>query len=417
VRILAITAGAGQMYCGTCLRDNALAAELIRQGHDVVLVPIYTPTLTDEKNVSQERVFFGGISVYLQQHLALFRKLPLFDRILDSRWMLERAAKSTIPVNPKFLGEMTVSMLRGENGRLKREFDKLVDWIRSEPPPEIIDLPFSLLIALAAPLKRALARPVCCTLQGEDLFLNGLIEPYRSEALGLIRSQTGAIDVFIAPSEYYAGFMSDYLSIPRERIQVVPLGINLEGHEPLHESFPEFRVGYLARIAPEKGLHVLCEAVSKVPAAHLHAAGYLAPENRGYLADLQARYKFKYHGSLTREQKIRFLQSIDVLSVPSTYDEPKGLFLFEAMANGVPVVQPRRGAYPEIVERTGGGILVDNEQHLTETLELLSIDPLLVSRLGRQAFEGVHQHHSIARMAERTLAVYRSVQAGHAVRH
>ena len=69
MKILSITAGAGDMYCGSCLRDNALAAELIARGHDVTLLPFYTPTLTDEPNVSAgSRVFFGGISVYLQQH-------------------------------------------------------------------------------------------------------------------------------------------------------------------------------------------------------------------------------------------------------------------------------------------------------------------------------------------------------------
>ncbi|NOT60097.1 MAG: glycosyltransferase family 1 protein, partial [Acidobacteria bacterium] len=64
MRILYFTAGAAGMYCGSCLRDNALATELMRQGHDVTLVPLYTPTLTDEPNVSQEKVLFGGISVY-----------------------------------------------------------------------------------------------------------------------------------------------------------------------------------------------------------------------------------------------------------------------------------------------------------------------------------------------------------------
>jgi spore coat polysaccharide biosynthesis predicted glycosyltransferase SpsG len=76
MRILFVAAGAAGMYCGSCLRDNALAAELKARGHDVLLVPLYTPLLTDEPNVSEERVFFGGISVYLQQHAAIFRNTP-----------------------------------------------------------------------------------------------------------------------------------------------------------------------------------------------------------------------------------------------------------------------------------------------------------------------------------------------------
>jgi hypothetical protein len=130
VRILQLTAGAAGMYCGTCLRDNSLATALLRMGHDVTLVPLYTPTLTDEANVSQDKIFFGGISVYLEQNWALFRKTPwLLDRLWDSKMALKAAAKRTIPVDPHFLGAMTVSMLEVENGRLKKELQKLLSWL------------------------------------------------------------------------------------------------------------------------------------------------------------------------------------------------------------------------------------------------------------------------------------------------
>ena len=99
VNILFVTAGAAGMYCGSCLRDNALAAELKARGHDVLLVPLYTPTLTDEPNVSEERVFFGGISVYLQQRARFFRWAPrLFDKLLDAPWII-KAASSRLDLN------------------------------------------------------------------------------------------------------------------------------------------------------------------------------------------------------------------------------------------------------------------------------------------------------------------------------
>ena len=214
MRILSLTAGAAGMYCGTCLRDNALARELIRQGHDVLLVPIYTPTLTDEENVSSGKVFFGGISVYLQQHYPIFRRLPSFvDKLWDSNWALKVATSGSIPVDPKLLGEMTVSMLSGESGFQAKEIRKLTSWLKKEPLPDIIDLPYTLLIGLAKPLKEALNRPIVCTLQGEDLFLEGLKEPWRSECLRLIQSNLQYVDRFIAVSAYYAGFMADYLDI------------------------------------------------------------------------------------------------------------------------------------------------------------------------------------------------------------
>ncbi|MCP5120779.1 MAG: glycosyltransferase family 1 protein, partial [bacterium] len=162
------------MYCGSCIRDNALAAELIRQGHDVVLVPLYTPTRTDEENVSGGKVFFGGVSVFLEQKLALFRKTPRWlDRLWDSSWILKRVSKSSVKVDPESLGELTVAVLEGTHGPLRKEVDKLVDWLRHEGRPDVISLPFVLLISLARPLRQALDRPVVCGLQGEGMFLDG----------------------------------------------------------------------------------------------------------------------------------------------------------------------------------------------------------------------------------------------------
>jgi len=427
MRILAFTAGASGMYCGTCLRDNALAAELSRQGHEVTLLPLYTPTRTDEENVSHPRVFFNGISIYLQQNWPFLRGLPaLFDRFLDSAWLLRLATARSAPVDPKLLGELTVTMLQGRDGALRREFDKLSRWLSAQPAPDVVDLPYSLLIALARPLKALLGCPVVCTLQGEDLFLSGLIEPYRSQSLSLIAEGSRHVDAFIASSEYYAGFMARYLSIPEDKIRVVPLGINLQGHAPARSGSGVFRVGYLARIAPEKGLHLLAEAWrllrkdKDLGPGRLEAAGYLPPANRDYLREAERILRanglaeeFRYHGELDRPAKIRFLQSLDVLSVPSAYDEPKGLFVFEALANGVPVVQPRRGAYPEVIARTGGGLLVepDNPGALSEALRRMWLDESLRRRLGEQGCAAVRQHHSIERMAEATAAVYLSLGA------
>jgi glycosyltransferase involved in cell wall biosynthesis len=380
MKILSITAGAGGMYCGSCLRDNALAAELLARGHDVTLLPLYTPLLTDEQNVSQPRVLFGGINVYLQQYSRLFSKLPRFvERLLDSPWLIKTFASRSGSVNPKFLGSLTVSMLEGTNGVLRREFDKLIEWTAGEPAPDVINLTNSMLIGLARPIAAAFGRPVCCTLQGEDLFLDGLSEPYKSRALALMREQVQHVDRFIAVSEFYARFMSRYLQIPPERIAVVPIGINMTGFDRTpagsprsRDSSDRFTVGYFARVAPEKGLHLLADAYQlfrrRTPGAEirLEAAGYMAPEYRPYLADVQRTLEraglgqeFHYRGAVDRTAKVAFLQSLDVLSVPATYDEPKGFTLLEAMATGVPVVQPRRGSFPEIVERTGGGLLVE----------------------------------------------------------
>jgi glycosyltransferase involved in cell wall biosynthesis len=407
------------MYCGTCLRDNSLAAALMKLGHDVTLLPLYTPTLTDEANVSNEKIFFGGISVYLEQNYALFRKTPwLLDKLWDSKAALKMAAKSTIPVDPHFLGEMTVSMLNVEHGRLKKELQKMLGWLESEPRPDIVNLPYTLLIGLAAPLKKSLQSPVCCTLQGEDLFLEGLEEPYKTRALDLIRENIPHVDCFLAVSEYYAEFMCRYLGIPDRKMEIAPLGVTTDGYraEPFSEN-QKPRIGYFARIAPEKGLHILADAYKIVRRAGfdctLEAAGYIAPEQRAYFDGIEKQSRewgleFLYHGALDRTQKIAYLESLDVLSTPTVYADPKGLFVLEAMAAGVPVVQPEHGAFPEIIRKTGGGILVEPENPASLADGLLSVlrDRDLRRDLAHRAYAGVREHYRVDAMARRTAEIF-----------
>jgi glycosyltransferase involved in cell wall biosynthesis len=432
VRILSLTGGAGSMYCGSCLRDNALAAELLARRHDVVLTPVYTPTRTDERNVSHPHVFFGGISVFLEQHSAVFRHTPRFlDRLWDADWVIKMASKRQIKVDPKVLGELTVSMLKGEEGFQRKEITKLLDWLTTEPPFDVVNLPYTLLLGLADPLKRALKVAVCCTLQGEDLFLDGLGEPYKQQSMELIRSTARHVDAFLPVSRYYYDYMPGYLGIPREKMQIVPLGINLDGYTPRNPERSEtFTIGYLARVAPEKGLHVLAEAYRRlrtrpgVGKSRLTVAGYLAHEHQGYLDGIRndirtwgLEHEFEYLGEVDRAQKTAFLQGLDVLSVPAVYQEPKGIFLFEAMASGVPVVQPRRGAFPEIIESTGGGLIVepDNPDALADGILEVWRDPGRAAALGRAGAEGVRRHYTVGRMAEAAEKVYEELVRGKTV--
>jgi glycosyltransferase involved in cell wall biosynthesis len=413
------------MYCGSCLRDNAMATELIARKHDVLLLPVYTPTFTDEPNVSSDHVVLGGISAYLEQYVPFFRRTPKWlDRLWDSKFVLSLASRRSISTNPKMLGEMTVSVLKGEDGFQSKEIEKLIDWLKTEPRLDIINLPYTLLISLAKPLKEALNVPIVCTLQGEDLFLDGLQEPYREAALRLIRDQLKNVDGFLSVSEYYADFMPEYLGIPREKIRVVPLGINPHGFEVREPNRTgPFTVGFLGRVAPEKGLHVLAEAYrlvrKELPAARLEVAGYMAPDAKSYLTDVEKQLadaglagEFRYHGVIDRDHKIAFLRKLDVMSLPATYDEPKGVSLLEAMACGVPLVQPRRGAFTEIVESTGGGILVrpDDPADLAEGILKIARDRKLAEELGANGFRGVREHYSAAYMADRLLEAYESVR-------
>jgi glycosyltransferase involved in cell wall biosynthesis len=417
MKILSLTAGAASMYCGSCLRDNSLAAELRRMGEDFTLVPVYTPTKTDEPSESTNTpVLFGGISVYLQQSSALFRHAPQFlDRLWDSRWALNVAAKRSLSVDPRFLGEMTVAMLEGDHGPIAREFAKLEHWFSHEGRPDIVNLPNTLLIAMARAIRHVYTGPIVCTMQGEDLFLDHLHEPYRAQALKLIREQVHYVDAFVSISAEYAGVMADLLAIPREKIHVIPVGVD-PTHFTVADPAGRFRAGYLARIAPEKGLHLLCEAWRLfLPAygqpAELHIAGYIAPEHEEYLRPLRETPGFAFHGELDLPEKQGFLASLNAFCVPPVYDDPKGLYVLEALASAVPVVAPSRMAPREHLEACGGGILVkpDCPEAIAAALLTLARDPANARQLGHQGRDGVTQHRSLRRMAERTLALYRSL--------
>jgi glycosyltransferase involved in cell wall biosynthesis len=423
MRIAHITAGAGHMYCGSCLRDNTIAAAQLDAGHDVLLIPTYTPTRPEGRDVSLDRIFLGGINVFLQEHFRIFRRLPRgLSRLLDVAPLLRLATKRGVSVEPAQLGRLTVSMLRGADGAQHRSVLELIRFLADEAAPDIVSIPNSLLIALATAIKREMKVPVVCTLQGEDGFLDGLGHPYRQEALRLIREHAVNVDEFLAVSRFGADRMSDYLGIDRGRIHIIPIGIDFEGHSRSNLDAEPFTIGYLARVAPEKGLHVLCEVYRRLrarpgcPPSRLAVAGYLAPEHKGYLADIEKKMAawglaghFEYKGAPDRAEKIAFLQGLSVLSVPSPHPTQKGQFLLEAMASGVPVVQPRIGAFTEVVEATGGGILVDDGDldGLAAAVASLWDDVDRRRQLGATGYDGVRAQYGIPQMLDRVMEVYR----------
>lgn len=424
MRIAYVTAGAAGMFCGSCLHDNTLVATLMAQGHDALLIPTYTPIRTDETNVSQKRVFFGGINVYLQQKLSLFRHTPWFlDRLLDFNPLLRWVSRFAVKTSADQLGDLLVSMLQGEHGHQKKEIEKLTGWLASEVRPDIVNLTNVLLSGAVHEIKRQVGAPVLCTLQGDDVFLEALPEQYRDRCLELIRDHCKEVDGFIATCRYYADFMAVYLSIPRERIHVVYPGLNLKGYGVASsETHKALTVGYFARICPDKGLHLLAKAMHGlhqmpgVPACRLRVSGWLGKNDQAYFDDIRRKMerwglgdRLEYVECPDHDSKVRFLQSLDVLSVPTVYREPKGLYVLEALANGVPVVQPRHGSFPELIEATGGGLLVnpDDSDDLAQGLRKLLQDVSLRQDLGRKGKEAVHRDFSADKMARNTMDVYR----------
>ncbi len=404
------------------MRDNRLAATLIAQGRDVTLMPLYTPLRTDETDVSAPRVHYGGINVFLQQSSSLFRHTPWWlDRLLDARALLAGVARFAGSTRPETLGALTVSVLRGQDGRQRKELDKLIAALRPLRP-DVINLANLMFVGLARRLRHALGAAVACTLSGEDIFLDRLTEPFRTRAFDLIRRDARDIDAFIAVTDYFADHAVQHFDLPRDRVHTIRMGIRAADFPCAAPPERPFTIGYLARICPDKGLAPLCDAMTLLHQqgrdCRLRVAGYLGPADRPYLDEVLACNRrrgidriVEHVGEVTRDEKMDFLRGCHAFSVPAVFPEAKGFYILEALAAGVPVVQPRSGAFPELVNATGGGLLYDPDgpQPLADALARLMDDPLLRKRLADQGRAAVRASFTDREMAEQTWMLYRKL--------
>ncbi|MGL5098277.1 MAG: glycosyltransferase family 4 protein, partial [Planctomycetia bacterium] len=336
-----LTAGGAGMFCGSCMRDNTLAAALGRLSCDVQLIPTYTPIRTDEENVSVDEVFFGGVNVYLRQRFSWWRRLPRFlTSPLDSRFVLNAVGKLGIKTQARDLGALTVSMLRGELGTEGAEIRRLCEWLRTHHRPDLINFSNILIGGCIPALKRELGVPIVVTLQGDDLFLDDLVEPHKSQALAEIRRIGESVDAYVTFSRFYADAMAIFLGLPRERFHIVPLGLDPRDFQgappPLADDRPP-TLGYLARICPAKGFHLLVDAFLDLKRrpdgtkVKLRCAGWLGANDMEFFEEQKRKIRdaghesdFHYAGVVDRAGKVSFLQSIDVFSAPTVYEEPKG---------------------------------------------------------------------------------------------
>jgi len=394
--------------------------------HHVEFLSLYTPVKADTSPPGRCRIFYGGINVYLQQHAGLFRRAPvLLDRLFDSPWLLDFVGSFAMNTRPEDLGEMTVSVLRGRAGRQKKELEKLMDFLGRGPRPDVVNLTNSLLSAIAPAVKQAIDVPVVCNLQGEDAFVDRIGDPWRDEAVRLIREHARSVDAFVAPGESYADKMAEWLCVDRSRITVIRPGIALAPFEGTAEQPTDvFRIGYLSRIIPEKGIDLLCEAFRRLAreqgdtsvlavAAELAASDqdfWNAQQKRLREAGLDDRVEFVASPNLAG--KVAFLKRCSVFSVPSRLPERRGVACLEAQACGIPVVLPDHGVYREIVSLTGGGILVrpGDAAALADGLRTLRDDTEQARVLGEEAAAGIREHFSSDVVVENTLELYREIR-------
>ncbi len=425
MKVVHLTPGSGDsFYCQNCVRDLSLVRALGRLGVDVTLAPMYLPlNVAPDPVIHRTPVFYGAINVYLDQKLpGLGRLRRALHRWLDARPLLEFASRRAGSTDAEGLEDMTASMLRGEEGRQADELDRLVAWLREDGPPDVVHLSNALLLGVARRLRSDLGCAVVCSLQDEDVWLDAMEPSAAARLWTLLADRAREVDLFIAVSRYFAGFMAERVRRPAEHVRVVYPGVvAADAPVPLPSARPA--IGYFARMSPGIGLDVLADAFlllrghPRFSRLRLRAAGGCTSRDRAFVDGVRRKADAAGAGAemdiieeFRPAARAEFLRSLSVLSVPSMIEDGGGLYLLEALAQGVPVVQPRRGAFSEIVEDTGGGILYegDTPEALAGALAELLDAPDRLRALGRAGHASVRERYRPEDSARATLAAYQA---------
>ena len=422
MKIVHIVPGSGgTFYCQNCMRDGALVQALRKQGVDVVMVPMYLPMFSDgDPVVDDTPVFFGGINVWLQQQVPFFQSTPRWlDRLLDSKWMLNRAAKMEGTTTAADLGPMTLSMINGVDGNQHKEVARLIEWLVVHEKPDAIHISNALLIGLAGPIKAALNVPVFCSLQDEDWWLDEINPPFDQACWEAIGARIADVDRFVAVSNWFANCMSQRLMIPRDLIDVVHIGVELDGYEQAPLLFDPPVLGYLSRMNSALGIDKLVDAFLELKKFQglenlkLRATGGAVGDDLKCVSRLRKKVARAGYGDdvefvedFSRESRLGFLQSLSLMCVPVEQGEAYGSYIIEAMAAGVPVVQPNAGAFPELIIATGGGEIYEG---LVPALRRMLLNPKRARELGAQGRKSVIENFSIEAMAQHMISIYEEV--------
>jgi glycosyltransferase involved in cell wall biosynthesis len=419
-----IPGSGGGFYCENCLRDSALVRAMRAKGHDVMMAPMYLPVYTDDPDLTRgSPVFFGGINVYLKERFPFLAGIPRWvDKALDSRWMLRLAAGQAGSTRAGGLGPMTLAMIKADSEYHRRETGRMLDYLLEHEQPDAVHIATVMLIGLAAHIRKRTGAPIVVSLQDEDTWIDSLESPYNERCWDAIRERLGLVDRFMTVSRWYRDVVLSRLPVPGDRLDVVHIGIDPSGYEPPPEPPAPPVIGYLSKLTPSLGLGLLVDALimlRKRPgleSVRLMAMGGKTGGDGRFLTVLRNRLWAEgmegaadFLDEFDRSSRIEFLRSITVLSVPMPKGEAFGTFMIEAMAAGVPVVQPAAGAFPEIIGETGGGWLCEpgSAVALADALERALRAPDEVKAAGERGRAAVLGRFTVDSMADGVVDVYR----------
>jgi glycosyltransferase involved in cell wall biosynthesis len=420
-----IPGSGGSFYCGNCLRDSKYVIALREQGHQVIKIPMYLPIFSDEHDIGEIPVFYGAVSIYLKQLYPIFRKAPLWvDGLLNSRPLLKMAASMAGSTDAKGLEEMTVSMLLGEDGKQQEELERLVEWMAEHCKPDIVHISNALLLGLAHRIKEKLNVPIVCSLQDEDVWVDAMKPEFQNTIWNLMSVKAKDVDQFIGVSHYFSKVMQERMNLPSEKIQSLYLGVDPDDYEFIPISNKERNIGYISRMCHENGFDILVDAfiLLKKKAGFddvkLILTGGSTGADTSYIKGLRkklSRENLNDHVKIIEDfeetGRNDFFNEVSVISVPVRNGEAFGMYLLEAMASGIPVVQPALGAFPEIVNLSGGGIIFqpNTPEMLCEALTGLLSDPEKLNQLSINARKGVEINFNIHDHAKEMTDVYRKL--------
>jgi glycosyltransferase involved in cell wall biosynthesis len=388
---------------------------------------MYLPVSSDQNQALDDTpIFFGGINVYLQQKSKLFQKTPRWlDRLLDSPKLLAWLARKSKMTSARDLAETTMSMMRGEQGRQAKELKRLIEWLESQDNrPDIICLSNILLAGLSENIKQKLGVPIVCLLQDEDAFLDTMPSPYAEQIWDMLTERANNIDAFIAVSKYYAKVMQQRLKLSSDKVHVVYMGISQDGYEPPSAEPDVPTIGFLSRMCYDKGLDTLVDAFIKLKKnqnlnnAKLSIAGGRTSADTAFINSIHKKLTssgviddVQFLSAFDRDTKTDFLQTLSLLSVPEKKPVAYALYLIEALAAGVPVVAPKSGVFPEVLEVTGGGVLYEhnNTDALTEAMQALLLDPKHARQLGKQGRDQVLKKFNVEQTATELVRIYKKI--------
>jgi glycosyltransferase involved in cell wall biosynthesis len=421
-----IPGSGGSFYCGNCMRDSKYVEALRKQGHQVIKIPMYLPLFSDEHDLKDVPVFYGAVSIYLKQLYPFLNKAPKWlDRLLNSKPVLKLAANMAGSTNAKGLEDMTVSMLLGEDGKQKEELEHLIDWMEKYSKPDVVHISNALLLGLAHRIKERLNVPVACSLQDEDVWVDAMGNGYREKVWKLMSEKAVDVDAFIAVSDYFKNRMLQEMKLPADKVHCLYLGVDPGDYEYLPVTEKPGNIGYLSRMCHENGFDILVDAFILLKKKEgfkdvkLIVTGGSTGDDTKYLKSIRKKLseeklesEVEFHELFEGPGRKEFFKKITLLSVPVRNGEAFGMYLLEAMAGGIPVVQPALGAFPEIVSISEGGIVYqpNTPEELCESLAALLSDPSKLNELSVNARKGVETKFDIHQHAKAMIDIYRRIK-------